>query len=135
MREPKAKITRSPFYRPAGSTSVLQRPLQRQSVLNQPMQPAPVYSEGASPIVLNLNYSDPNMAELYRDGFLHSYPEVHSMSAMHREGSVLMPDAKHTIHLSKCLFDSGALHASYISPKLVNKYRKELLPYIKPING
>jgi len=136
LKDTMAKILRSPYYKPTGTPSILHRPQQRQSVLSQPFPPPPDLPSTSTPVLLNLNYSDPALAEVYRDGFLHSYPEVHNMSAMHREGSVLLPGIKrHVVHLGKCLFDSGALHASYISPKLVDKYRSVLGPYIMPISG
>ena len=68
--------------------------------------------------VVNLNYSDTSMAEIVRNEFLHSYPgEVGLASPMHREGVLLLADSR--VHLSKVMFDIGALHASYINPKVV----------------
>jgi hypothetical protein len=39
------------------------------------------------------------------------------------------------IQLDKILFDSGAIHASFIDPKLVARYRKMFEPFICPIKG
>ena len=54
-------------------------------------------------------------------------------SAMHRDGAIVLK--KTLLQLDKILFDSGAIHASYIDPKLVAKYRKMLEPFIRPITG
>ena len=39
------------------------------------------------------------------------------------------------MHLSKVMFDSGSLHASYIDPKIVSRYRKWLKSKITAIRG
>ena len=83
--------------------------------------------------VVNLNYSDTSIAEIVRNEFLHSYPEVGLASPMHRKGVLLLADSR--VYLSKVLFDSGALHASYIDPKIVARYRNELRSKITPIRG
>ena len=83
--------------------------------------------------VVNLNYSDTSIAEIVRNEFLHSYPEVGSASPMHREGVLLLANSR--VHLTKVMFDSGALHASYIDPKVVARYRKVLKSKITPIRG
>ena len=55
-------------------------------------------------------------------------------SPMHREGVLLLADSR--VHLTKVIFDSGALHASYvIDPKVVARYRKVLKSKITPIRG
>jgi len=58
---------------------------------------------------------------------------VGNISAMHRDGAIVLK--KTLIQLDKVLFDSGAIHASYISPRLVNRYRKMLEPFVRPISG
>jgi hypothetical protein len=68
-----------------------------------------------------------------RNEFLHSYPEIGLASSMHREGVLLLADSR--VHLTKVMFDSGALHASYIDPKVVARYRKVLKSTITPIRG
>ena len=83
--------------------------------------------------VVNLNYSDTFIAEIVRNEFLHSYPEVGLASPMQREGVLLLADSR--VHLTKVMFDSGALHASYIDPKVVARYRKVLKSKITPIRG
>jgi hypothetical protein len=83
--------------------------------------------------VVNLNYSDTSIAEIVRNEFLHSYPEVGLASPMHREGVLLLPDSR--VHLPKVMFGSGALHVFYIDPKVVARYRKTLKSKITAIRG
>jgi hypothetical protein len=58
---------------------------------------------------------------------------VGNITAMHRDGAIVLK--KTLIQLDKVLFDSGAIHASYISPRLVNRYRRMLEPFVRPISG
>jgi len=83
--------------------------------------------------VINLNYSDSSVAEVIRNEFLHSYSEAELASPMHREGVLILPESR--VHLTKVMFDSGALHASYIDPKIVARYRKWLKSKITAIRG
>ena len=50
---------------------------------------------------------------------------------MHRDGAIVL--RKTLLQLVKILFDSGEIHASYIDPKLVARYRTMFEPFIRPI--
>ena len=101
------------------STSILQRPPQKHNFVSQSDQLDLSASDGLT--LPNLNFSaEAVLAEVMRQNFLHHYPEVNNMSAMHREGSIVLPGAH--IH-TKPIPSSGALHASYILSKLVDHYR------------
>ena len=55
-------------------------------------------------------------------------------SRVHKEGIITL-DTGDNIHLNKVLFDSGALHSSYISRDIVDRNRIELMPYLKANPG
>jgi len=71
------------------------------------------------------------MAEILRQFFLNLHPEAANISAMHRDGAIVL--RKTLLQLVKILFDSGEIHASYIDPKLVARYRTMFDPFIRPI--
>jgi hypothetical protein len=72
---------------------------------------------------------DPKLAELRHNMFLAAMPEASLHSAMHREGEILLPDGD-PLPVFKVLFDTGALHSSYISTQFVEKYSAFLAPFI-----
>ena len=75
------------------------------------------------------------MAEVQRQTFLNLHPEAINISVMHRDGAIIVL-RKTLLQLDKILCESGAiLHASYIDPKLVARYRKMFEPFILPIKG
>ena len=134
LNETMLKIMKSPFYKPRGLVASTQpKPFQRQHALVDIDLQRQVTTNSNQLTVLNLNFQEPSMAEILRQHFLNLHPEIGNISAMHRDGAILLK--KNTLQLDKVLFDSGAIHASYIDPKLVQRYRKMLEPFIRPING
>ena len=134
LNETMSKIMKSPFYKPRGLVASSQpKPFQRQHALVDSDLQRQGTTNSDQLTVLNLNFQEPSMAEILRQHFLNLHPEVGNISAMHRDGAILLK--KTTLQLDKVLFDSGAIHASYIDPKLVRRYRKMLEPFIRPING
>ena len=134
LNETMSKIMKSPFYKPRGLVASTQpKPFHRQHALVDSDLQRQVTTNSDQLTVLNLNFQEPSMAEILRQHFLNLHPEVSNISAMHRDGAILLK--KTTLQLDKVLFDSGAIHASYIDPKLVRRYRKMLEPFIRPING
>ena len=55
-------------------------------------------------------------------------------SRVHRDGVVIIPGGSE-IYMSKVLFDSGALHKSYISKQLYEKHKEVLAPHVRLINA
>ena len=53
---------------------------------------------------------------------------------MHKNGELKLPTGD-SLTLDKILFDSGALHSSYISKELVDQNRNELTPFLVPSPG
>jgi hypothetical protein len=102
---------KSPFYKPRGAvgSSSQPKPYQKQHALTDSV----VHKEGSASdqlTVLNLNFKEPSMAEILRQTFLNLHPEAANISAMHRDGAIVMK--KTLLQLDKIFFDSGAIHAS-----------------------
>jgi len=76
-------------------------------------------------------YEDANMAHMV---LMASFPDAEYVSSIHREGAIVL-DEEHEIPIKKALFDSGALHGSYISKELVDEHRCKLSPCIQKVNG
>lgn len=72
------------------------------------------------------------MSEYMKTEFLNAMPEAALFSASHREGIIELSDL--TIPVDKVLFDTGALHANYISSSFVQG-RKELSEYVRPCSA
>ena len=76
-------------------------------------------------------YEDANMAHMV---LMASFPEAEYVTSIHREGSIVVEDDG-AIPVRKALFDSGALHGSYISKELVDEHRCKLSPFIQKVHG
>ena len=61
------------------------------------------------------------------------YPEVESVVASVCTGSIVVSGSRR-IRLPRVLFDTGALHGSYISRELVDRYRDSMESMIRKIN-
>eukprot|EP00981_Chlorochromonas_danica_P010291 scaffold3085_cov211-Ochromonas_danica.AAC.1 len=59
---------------------------------------------------------------------LHVHPESSFFSSMHTEGYIHLKDSS-VLPVNKVLFDTGALHSSYLSENYFNSYKEQLLPY------
>lgn len=66
--------------------------------------------------------------------FLNALPEASLFSASHRAGYIVLA-SNVAIPIHKALFDSGALHANYISQMFVDKHKKYLKQLLKPCSG
>jgi hypothetical protein len=84
--------------------------------------------------LINEEMNNTALAEVRRIDFLFNFPEAKIFTTMHRPGKIVLVNGSE-IFLKKVLFDSGALHASYISESLVNKHRQVLKPYLKKARG
>jgi hypothetical protein len=73
--------------------------------------------------------NDSIMSEYIKTEFLNALPEAALFSASHREGMIELPNV--TIPVDKVLFDTGAVHANYISSSFVAAH-KELSSYVRP---
>ena len=118
LQETLSKIRKSPFYKQRGAVgfSSQPKPYQKQHALTDSV----VHREGSASdqlTVLNFNFKEPSMAEILHQTFLNLHPEAANISAMHRDGAIVLK--KTLLQLDKIFFDSGAIHASYIDPKLV----------------
>ncbi len=137
LSETLSKIIKSPYYKPrsivSSSTPGQSKPYQKQHNLTGGDVRKQAAHGPDQLTVLNLNFEEPSLAEVLRQSFLNLHPEVGNISAMHRDGAIVLK--KTLIQLDKVLFDSGAIHASYISPKLVNRYRNMLESFVRPISG
>jgi hypothetical protein len=80
---------------------------------------------------LNLLMKSP-LAEIRQNDFLYSFPEVTLHSKMHREGRIKLSETTH-LDFGGALFDSGALHASYISPDIIEKHRGKISKKIRKV--
>ena len=129
MQDLTAKIVKSPYAprpRMQAETSGHAKTYQKQSTLVAENNESPRH-------VVNLNYSDSTVAEVARNEFLHSYPEAGLVSLMHRSGFLILKNGQRVP--IKAMFDSGALHSSYIDPLIVQKHRALLEPDIIRIQG
>ena len=137
LSETLSKIMKSPYYKPrsivSSSTPGQSKPYQKQHNLTEGEGRKQAVHGPDQLTVLNLNFKEPSLAEVLRQSFLNLHPEVGNISAMHRDGAIVLK--KTLIQLDKVLFDSGAIHASYISPRLVNRYRSMLESFVRPISG
>jgi len=79
------------------------------------------------------NMFDPKLAELRHNMLLAAMPEVSLHSSMHREGMIFLL-GDNFLTVEKALFDTGALHDSYISSSFVAKHAAVLAPYIRKCN-
>ena len=66
--------------------------------------------------------------------YLHYLPEATLYSAVYKQGSLDIPK-QDPITVSKVLFDTGALHSSYLSISFFEKHKEKLLPFLKPHKG
>jgi hypothetical protein len=64
--------------------------------------------------------------------FIMNYPEATIYKAVYRSGVIRLPQK--LIELTNVLFDSGALHSSYISKSFIEKHKYYLQPYIQDAN-
>eukprot|EP00969_Alexandrium_andersonii_P232336 10258410-Alexandrium_andersonii.AAC.1 len=62
---------------------------------------------------------------------LNAVPEAILFSPVHREGQIVLSDSS-VINLNRVLFDTGAIHANYISSKLVQKHSNLLYSKLQP---
>ena len=74
---------------------------------------------------------DPELADQMLSAVM---PRRQQELRVHRQGEIRLIDGS-VIPLQKVLFDSGALHASYISSKLVEEHREELRGNLFPCFG
>lgn len=66
--------------------------------------------------------------------FFHSFPDASVLSAVYREGHLNVP--RHDpLPLPRVLFDTGALHGSYISHSFVHSHREILSSHLLPTNS
>ncbi len=87
--------------------------------------------ENDSKLQLLCEVCDPSLHELLRNMILSAVPEVTFYSSMHREGKInLTPEVQITLH--KVLFDTGALHGSYIASRFVEEHQAALRPFLRP---
>jgi len=75
----------------------------------------------------------PHFGDTLRQMTLAAMPEVSLYSLMHREGVIDLPNAVR-LPVLKTLFDTGALHGSYISSSYVEKHRDLLEPFLRRCN-
>ena len=73
----------------------------------------------------------PSLLNWKEDGYLHAFPEAALFSACHRQGSIEIGDST-SIPVPKSLFDTGALHGSYISTTFVDSHIEHLRRFMIP---
>ncbi len=74
------------------------------------------------------------LAESLQSVFLNIMPESTFISHVHKEGEIII-DEDTRILVPTVLFDTGALHGSYISQSFVNKHKAMLIPFLYSCNG
>lgn len=80
-----------------------------------------------------INTAD-HMHDVMQNLFLNAIPEANILSAVHRSGHLDL-HGRNPLMVEKVLFDTGALHANYISKRFVDLHRDQLQPYLQPCNG
>jgi hypothetical protein len=65
--------------------------------------------------------------------FLANMPAQFYVRSVHRDGLIQLDTG--TLGVSRVLFDTGAITASYISESYVNAHRAQLEPYLQPTRG
>lgn len=66
-----------------------------------------------------------------------SFPEADLLRAVYRAGTLSLPRSfiPFVTSFKKALFDTGALHGSYISSSFVSSHANILSPYIRPLDS
>jgi len=75
-----------------------------------------------------------HMQDVMQNLFLHAIPEANILSAVHRSGQLDL-HGSNPLMVEKVLFDTGALHANYISKRYIELHREQLQPYLQPCKG
>ena len=101
------------------------------SVFRKP--PASVNEISAISELYNSSNTSPHLPIMIQNMFLNAMPEVSMFSVIHRQGQINLPDK--TIPIDKALFDTGALHGSYISRKFISLHQDELQHMLQPCHG
>jgi len=79
----------------------------------------------------DLFYEDSNMAHMV---LMASFPDADYVRCIHREG-ILRYGSDGELPVQNALFDSGALHGSYVSKELVDRNRSKLSRWIQKVHG
>lgn len=77
----------------------------------------------------------PSFPNVLQNVYLRNLPEASLFSAVHRVGFLDLDNGNKIIKVSKVLFDTGALHGSYISETLVNQNYQYFRPYLREVSG
>jgi hypothetical protein len=96
-------------------------------VLNEEEEP----SDSDAELNLLSNFA---LDQIRSNAFLYHFPEVNLHTSMYREGRINLSKNSY-LDFGTALFDSGALHASYVSKKFVDRHRRQLSPYIRKYNS
>lgn len=75
---------------------------------------------------------DPALQDCFHQAVLHAIPEASFLSPVHCGGNICLP--RSDVFIAKVLFDSGALHGSYMSENFLDRHREILQPYVVPCN-
>jgi hypothetical protein len=78
-------------------------------------------------------FINPVLHDALQTEVLRAMPEASLYSAMHCPGLIRLPD-RTTVPLPKAMFDSGALHGSYIAKSFVDEHRDDFDAMIRPCN-
>jgi hypothetical protein len=84
-------------------------------------------------IIIDKYYSSPAYSALMQNILLNAIPEASILSPVHREGFIELGDTD--IVVNNALFDTGALHGSYISQNFVYKHLDKSKPFLKSCNA
>ncbi len=72
---------------------------------------------------------DPDIVTKVQQMLHDRVPESQLLKGAYRSGWITFVD-QDEIYIDKVLFDTGAIHANYISKKFVDKYHQQLLPFM-----
>jgi hypothetical protein len=107
--------------------------LEKSKYLSKPMMKPKLSNILLRPSTQDRELSSESFSQQMHNILMHISPEANCVQSVHKDGWIAESD--NIINVAHVLFDSGALHASYVSKKFADQYRNILINNFYPIHS